>query len=113
MITKPIDSTKTTKRRTSPKSQYLTEEPGRRRKHPPHCNFTAAAGKMVDFIHYLDDGRGWQSLEVSFTDGTLFSFDLQPQVQLHVHYMESRRGELEMIRDYGLLGKRAAGEGDD
>jgi hypothetical protein len=73
------------------------------------ANFTEAAGKTVAFINYVDeDGDGdYQCLEVRFTDGTLFSFDLVPRVRLRALYMESRRGDLDTIRDYGYVAENA------
>jgi hypothetical protein len=52
-------------------------------------NFTEAVGKVV---------------EIRFTDGTLLHFELlTTQVQIKPKYMEARRGDLELIRNYGLL----------
>ncbi|KAA6457546.1 hypothetical protein DYQ86_22210 [Acidobacteria bacterium AB60] len=72
---------------------------------PPKAgiHFTEAVGKTVAFITYFDDAPDWQSLEVRFTDGTLFSFGLSPQVSVRVDYMESRRGDLEILREYGIV----------
>jgi hypothetical protein len=44
-------------------------------------------------------------LEVQFTDGTLFSFELLPKVALQVRYLEQRHRESEIIRDYGVIPK--------
>jgi hypothetical protein len=78
--------------------------------YPPRSgtNFTEAVGKVVAFINYVDEPRDNQALEIRFTDGTLLSFDLLPKVRLRVDYMELLNGDLEMIRDYGILP-----EGDD
>ncbi len=67
-------------------------------------NFTEAMGKTVAYI-YIDyiDAPDWQELEVRFTDGTLFSFRLMPRVHVHASYDESRHGDLETIRDYGII----------
>ena len=67
-------------------------------------------GKTVAFITYFDDAPDWQSLEVRFTDGTLFSFGLSPQVSVRVDYMESRRGDLEVIREYGIVEEKDVGD---
>lgn len=58
---------------------------------------------MVAFINYVNAPQDNQALEIRFTDGTLLSFDLLPTVRLRVDYMELRNGDLEMIRDYGIL----------
>jgi hypothetical protein len=73
--------------------------------YPPSIgtNFTEAVGKVVAFINYVDRPQDYHALEIRFTDGTLFSFDLLPKVRLRVDYMEVRNGDLEMIRDYGIL----------
>jgi hypothetical protein len=69
----------------------------------PGFHFTEAVGKTVARISYIDDAPDWQSLQVRFTDGTLFSFDLSPQVSVRAEYLESRRGDLEVIREYGIV----------
>lgn len=67
-------------------------------------NFTEAAGKVVAFINVINDPPDWQALEVRFTDGTLFHFEfLATQVKIKTEYMEARRGDLELIRNYGVL----------
>jgi hypothetical protein len=45
---------------------------------------------------------------VRFTDGTSFCFQLIHQVALRVEYLESRRDQLELLKDYGEVsgGKR-------
>jgi len=81
--------------------------------YPPRIgtNFTEAAGKVVAFINYVDEPQDNQALEIRFTDGTLLSFDLLPKVRLRVDYMELRNGDLEMIRDYGILPEGDAEDG--
>ncbi len=71
---------------------------------PGILNFTEAVGKTVAFIniHYVKAPE-WQELEVRFTDGTLFLFDLIPRVHVRVDYGELRRGDLETIREYGII----------
>ena len=80
-------------------------QPVRPPNYPPRIgtNFTEAVGKVVAFINYVDEPQDNQALEIRFTDGTLLSFDLLPKVRLRVDYMELRNGDLEMIRDYGIL----------
>jgi hypothetical protein len=72
----------------------------------PQYAFTEAAGKTVASIRYQDH-EDWQALEVQFTDGTLFSFELLPRVALEVRYLEQRHRESEIIRDYGVISKSA------
>ncbi len=64
--------------------------------------FTEAAGKTVASIR-LNEDHDWRALEIRFTDGTLFSVDLVPRIELVVRYMEQRHGDSEIIRDYGSL----------
>jgi hypothetical protein len=67
-------------------------------------NFTEAVGKVVAFVNVINDPPEWQALEIRFTDGTLLHFELlTTQVQIKPKYMEARRGDLELIRNYGLL----------
>jgi hypothetical protein len=70
----------------------------------PQFAFTEAAGKTVASIRYQEH-EDWQALEVQFTDGTLFSFELLPRVALQVRYLEQRHRESEVIRDYGVIPK--------
>jgi hypothetical protein len=74
--------------------------------------FTEAMGKTVSFIAFINDGMVSQSLEVRFTDGTLFSFELSSRIGIKAEYMEVRRGELEMIREYGIVDTDPEGEGE-
>jgi hypothetical protein len=55
----------------------------------PQFTFTEAAGKTVASIRYYEH-EDWQALEVQFTDGTLFSFELLPRVALQVRYTERK-----------------------
>lgn len=64
--------------------------------------FTEAVGKTVDSIRY-EEGADWQALEVAFSDGTLFSFELRARVAVQASYFEVRRGDLETIRGYGKV----------
>jgi hypothetical protein len=82
--------------------------------YPPRggTNFTEVVGKVVAFVNYVDEPYDNQTLEIRFTDGTLLSFDLLPRVRLRVDYMELRNGDLEMIRDYGMLPESHVEDGD-
>ncbi len=75
-------------------------------------NFTEAIGKTVALIYYLNDAPDWHSLEVCFTDGTYFSFDLRPRVDVRANYSELRHGDVEPIRDYGIVRVSAPENGD-
>jgi hypothetical protein len=67
-------------------------------------NFTEAAGKVVAFVNVINDPPNWQALQVRFTDGTLLHFEfLTTQIQIKTKYMEARREDLELIRNYGVL----------
>jgi hypothetical protein len=71
--------------------------------YPPKIglNFTEGAGKTVAYINYNARFPEWIALDVRFTDGTSFCFQLIPQMALRVEYLESRNGELELLKDYG------------
>ena len=67
-------------------------------------NFTEAVGKVVAFVNVINDPPNWQALEIRFPDGTLLHFEfLTTQIQIKPTYMEARRGDLELIRNYGVL----------
>jgi hypothetical protein len=67
-------------------------------------NFTEAVGKTVAFVNVLNDPPDWQALEIRFTDGTLLHFEfVTTYPEIKPKYMEARRGDLELIRDYGTL----------
>ncbi len=75
-------------------------------------NFTEAIGKTVALIYYAKDTPEWQWLEVCFTDGTVFTFDLRPRVHVHANYTELRHGDVEIIRNYGIVRVSTPGDGD-
>jgi hypothetical protein len=62
--------------------------------------FDEAAGKTVASIRLNNDSHR-PALEVRFTDGTFFWFELVPRVALEIRSMEQRDGDLEIVRDYG------------
>jgi hypothetical protein len=67
-------------------------------------NFTEAVGKVVAFVNVINTPPDWQALEIRFTDGTLLHFELlTTQIQIKPKYLEARRGDLELIRNYGIL----------
>ena len=56
------------------------ERTERRAKNAPPklgLNFTEAAGKTVAFVNVINDPPNWQALEIRFTEGTLFCFELE------------------------------------
>ena len=83
------------------------EQMERRAKNTPPklgLNFTEAVGKVVAFVNVINDPPEWQALEIRFTDGTLLHFEFSTtQVQIQPKYMEARSGDLELIRNYGVL----------
>jgi hypothetical protein len=73
---------------------------------PPNVamNFTEAVGKVVAFVNVINDPPDWQSLEIRFTDGTLLHFEFSTtHTEIKPQYMEARRGDLELIRTYGVF----------
>jgi len=78
----------------------------RSRNRPPTLglNFTEAVGKVIAFVNVINDPPNWQALEIRFTDGTLLHFEfMTTEVRIKPQYMEARRGDLELIRNYGVL----------
>ena len=68
-------------------------------RHKARTQFPEAAGKTIVSIRYEED-PGWQSLEIAFTDGTLFSFELSAPVMVKAGYFNVRRGNRAQIRNY-------------
>ena len=67
-------------------------------------NFTEAVGKVIAFVNVINNPPDWQSLEIRFTDGTLLHFKFTTtHTKIKPEYMEARRGDLELIRNYGVL----------
>ena len=64
--------------------------------------FAEAKGKRVESIRYEED-PDWQALEVLFDDGTLFSFEFSSRVVVETRYLEARRGNLAIKRNYGRV----------
>lgn len=73
--------------------------------YPPRIgtNLTEAVGKVVAYINFYNQPHDYQALEVCFTDGTFYCLNLSSEVQLIARYQESRGGDIETIRDYGVL----------
>lgn len=64
--------------------------------------FAEVTGKTVESIKY-EENSDWQALEVAFSDGTLFSFEFSARVMVQAKYLAVRRGDLEMIRNFGRV----------
>ena len=69
--------------------------------------FTEMAGKTVESIKY-EENPDWQALELAFSDGTLLTFELSSRVEIQASYLEARRGNLELIRNYGRVSVASA-----
>ena len=55
-------------------------------------------------MNVVNDPPEWQALEIRFTDGTLLHFEFTTTcTEIKPKYMEARRGDLELIRDYRML----------
>ena len=64
--------------------------------------FAEGAGKKVESIRY-EESPEWQALEVIFDDGTRLSFEFSSRVVVRASYVEARRGNLAMKRNYGRV----------
>lgn len=62
--------------------------------------FTEAAGNTVESIAYAEN-PDWQELVVTFTDGKVFSFEFSARVTVRASYLKVRKGDLDIIRNYG------------
>ena len=71
--------------------------------------FTEATGKTVESIKY-EENPDWQAVEVAFSDGTVFSSEFSARVAVQANYLEARRGDLEMIRNYGQVSNKPGQE---
>lgn len=82
-----------------------TPKPARNEIRPPAygTNFEEAAGKVVAYINCYNQPDDYQTLEIGFTDGTLYCFDLVPRVQVTAQYQKQTRGNTEVIKDYGVV----------
>jgi hypothetical protein len=69
--------------------------------------FTEIAGKTVESIKY-EENPDWQALELAFSDGTLLTFELSSRVEIQPSYLKARRGNLELIRNYGRVSAASA-----
>jgi hypothetical protein len=65
--------------------------------------YPEAAGKIVDSIRYVDEASGWSAFEIRFKDDTFLFIEPLPRVQFHLRYLKSSGGDLETVRDYGIM----------
>lgn len=65
--------------------------------------FTAACGKVVDYIRYTGHPTEQQAVEARFTDGTFLYFEPLPRVSFRVRYLKTHRGNIKSVRNYGVL----------
>ena len=66
--------------------------------------YEEATGKTVDFIRYAEQSSGWPAFEVRFTDGTFLFIEPVPKVQFRVRLLKASKGNVKVIRDYGVTG---------
>jgi hypothetical protein len=66
--------------------------------------YEGATGKTVDFIRYAEQSSGWPAFEVRFTDGTFLFIEPVPKVQFRVRLLKASKGNVKVIRDYGVTG---------
>lgn len=66
---------------------------------PKGILFTEATGKTVSTIRYHEN-PDWQAIEVLFTDGTLFSFELSSRVTVEASHLKQRGADSALIRRY-------------
>ena len=64
--------------------------------------FTEAVGKTVHSISY-EENPDWQALVITFTDDKVISFEFGARVVVRASYLQKRRGELKMTRNYGRI----------
>jgi hypothetical protein len=66
--------------------------------------YEGATGKTVDFIRYAEQSIGWPAFEVRFTDGTFLFIEPVPKVQFRVRLLKASKGNVKVIREYGVTG---------
>jgi hypothetical protein len=66
--------------------------------------YEEATGKIVDFIRYSEQSSGWAAFEIRFTDGTFLFIEPVPKVQFRVRLLKASKGNVKVIRDYGVTG---------
>ena len=66
--------------------------------------YEEATGKTVDFIRYAEQSGGWAAFEIRVTDGTFLFIEPVPKVQFRVRLLKASKGNVKVIRDYGVTG---------
>ena len=66
--------------------------------------YEEATGKTVDFIRYAEQSSAWPAFEVRFTDGTFLFIEPIPKVQFRVRLLKASKGNVKVIREYGVTG---------
>ncbi len=64
--------------------------------------FAEAAGKTVASIRYEENSE-WQALVITFQDGKVISFEFSSRIDVQASYLEMRRGDLKIVRNYGRV----------
>jgi hypothetical protein len=86
-------------RRTNPSARRLVQAIGRL-----GLNFTEAIGKAIAFVNVINDPPKWQAHEIRFADPTLLHCESSTiQIETKSKYMEVRRDDLELIRNFNTL----------
>lgn len=67
-------------------------------------NSTEAVGKVVAFVKVINDLPDWQAVEFRFTVGMLLHFEFTTtRNEIKPKYREVRRGDIDLIRIYGMI----------
>lgn len=94
-------STSKTKQATKPMTSKKTASASARKRNRRLVNFKEAAGKTIRSIeHKTDVEDGIWTLELKFTDNTLFYFDIDARPRVRAEYMRDDNGDLELLRAY-------------
>jgi hypothetical protein len=96
------------KRKAARSKQSSTEHPSESssawQSHGQGILYEEATGKTVDFIRYAEQSSGWPAFEVRFTDGTFLFIEPVPKVQFRVRLLKASKGNVKVIREYGVTG---------
>jgi hypothetical protein len=63
------------------------------------CVFHDATGKTVVSIRYAENVDS-QTLEIAFSDATIFAFDFSASVSVRAQALISRDGKLDLVHNY-------------
>ncbi|WP_263359918.1 hypothetical protein [Acidicapsa ligni] len=72
--------------------------------------YSEVTGKIVDYIRYADQSSGWPAFEIRFTDGMFLLIEPLPRVEFRVRFLKTTGGNIETLRDYGVLPGPPSGE---